>query len=80
MLVLGAWILLRSQPSVTQRVWLAAGIAAAQFIAIGMPIPMLLWEAVWIGLLGLEPRLKQLEDGHAASKIYRRSQTDEAVY
>jgi hypothetical protein len=79
MLVLGAWILLRSQPSVTQRVWLAAGIAAAQFIAIGMPIPMLLWEAVWIGLLGLEPRLKQLEAGQAASKIYRRSQTDEAV-
>jgi hypothetical protein len=79
MLVLGAWVLLRSQPSVTQRVWLAAGIAAAQFIAIGMPIPMLLWEAVWIGLLGLEPRLKQLEAGQAASKIYRRSQTDEAV-
>jgi hypothetical protein len=80
MLLLGAWILLRAQPSMTQRVWLLAGLVAAQFIAIGMPIPMLLWEAVWIGLLGLEPRLKQLEDGHAASKIYRRSQTDEAVY
>jgi hypothetical protein len=61
MLVLGAWILLRSQPSVTQRAWLVAGIAAAQFIAVGISIPMLLWEPVWIALLGLEPRLKRLE-------------------
>jgi hypothetical protein len=60
MLVLGAWIILRSQPSVTQLVWLVAGIVAAQFIAIGIPVPMLLWEAVWIALLGLEPRLKRL--------------------
>jgi hypothetical protein len=59
-LVLGAWIILRSQPSVSQRVWLLAGIAAAQFIAIGMPLPMLLWEPVWIVLLGLEPSLKCL--------------------
>jgi hypothetical protein len=60
MLVLGAWILLRSQPSLVQRVWLLAGIGAAQFIAVGMPIPILLWEPVWIALLGLEPRLQRL--------------------
>jgi hypothetical protein len=59
-LVLAAWIVLRGQPSVPQRVWLVAGIAAAQFIAIGMPIPMLLWEPVWIALLGLEPRLRRM--------------------
>jgi hypothetical protein len=64
-LVLAAWIVLRGQPSVPQRVWLVAGIAAAQFIAIGMPIPMLLWEPVWMMLLGLEPRLKCLEPSHA---------------
>ena len=38
-----------------QRVWLLAGIAAAQFLAIGLPVPMLLWEAGWIGMLGIEP-------------------------
>jgi Glycosyltransferase family 87 len=59
MLVLAAWIVLRSQPSVPMKVWLIAGIAAAQFIAIGMPIPMLLWEPGWLVLLGLEPRLKR---------------------
>ena len=57
-LVLGAWIVLRSQPSLPQRVWLLVGIAAAQFLALGLPIPMLLWEPAWIALLGLEPWLK----------------------
>jgi glycosyl transferase family 87 len=58
-LVLAAWIVLRAQPSVPQRVWLLAGVAAAQFIAIGLPIPMLLWEPAWIALLGLEPWLRR---------------------
>jgi uncharacterized protein (TIGR03382 family) len=60
-LVLAAWIVLRAQPSLVQRVWLLVGIAAAQFIAIGLPLPMLLWEPLWIALLGLEPRLSQLK-------------------
>ena len=58
-LVLAAWLVLRSQPSVPQRMWLIVGIAAAQFLAIGLPVPMLLWEPVWIGLLGLEPWLRR---------------------
>jgi hypothetical protein len=57
MLVLPAWILLRARPSVPQRVWLLAGVAAAQLLSIGLAVPILLWEPVWIGLLGLEPRL-----------------------
>lgn len=57
-LVLAAWIVLRAQPSVPQRLWLIAGIVAAQFIAIGLAIPMLLWEPAWIVLLGLEPWLR----------------------
>jgi hypothetical protein len=70
MLVLGAWILLRSQPSVPQRAWLIAGVAAAQFIAVGIPIPMLLWEPVWITLLGLEPRLRRLAPGpHTVAQL-----------
>jgi glycosyl transferase family 87 len=56
-LILPAWIVLGSSPSLVQRAWLLIGIAAAQFIALGMPIPMLVWEAGWIGLLGLEPWL-----------------------
>jgi hypothetical protein len=58
-LVLAAWIVLGAKPSVPQRLWLLAGIAAAQFLALGLPIPMLLWEPVWIALLGLEPWLRR---------------------
>ena len=60
-LALAAWIVLRAQPSLVQRGWLLVGIAAAQFIAIGLPLPMLLWEPLWLALLGLEPRLSQLK-------------------
>jgi hypothetical protein len=67
-LVLAAWIVLRARPSVSQRAWLLAGIAAAQFLAIGLPIPILLWQPVWIVLLGLEPRLKRLEGRRAAQR------------
>jgi Glycosyltransferase family 87 len=60
-LVLAAWIILRVRPSWAQRGWLLAGIVAAQFLAVGLPLPILAWQPLWIGLLGLEPRLKRLE-------------------
>jgi hypothetical protein len=69
-LVLAAWIVLRSGPSLPQRIWLLVGVAAAQFIAIGMPIPMLLWEPAWIALLGLEPRLKPLTTAPTAAPAW----------
>ena len=58
MLVLAAWIVLRSNPSLQLKLWLLAGIAAAQFIAIGQPIPMLVWEPGFLVLLAVEPSRK----------------------
>jgi Glycosyltransferase family 87 len=55
--LLPAWVLLRSRVSVPQRAWLIFGIVCAQLVAIGVIRPILLWEAGWIGLLGLEPWL-----------------------
>jgi alpha-1,2-mannosyltransferase len=55
--LLPAWVLLRSRLSVPQRIWLLLGIVCAQLVAIGIIRPILLWEAGWIGLLGLEPWL-----------------------
>ena len=55
--VLPAWVLLRARLSVLQRAWLLLGIVCAQLVAIGVIRPILLWEAGWIGLLGLEPWL-----------------------
>jgi hypothetical protein len=66
--VLAAWIVLLSRPSLPQQLWLIVGIAAAQFIAIGQPIPMLLWEPGWIALLGLEPYFKRLDVRRSAGR------------
>jgi alpha-1,2-mannosyltransferase len=55
--VLPAWILLRSRLSLPHQVWLLLGVAAAQLIAIAIFKPMLVWEAGWIVILGLEPWL-----------------------
>ena len=55
--VVPAWIVLGSGASLPQRAWLLLGILAAQLISIGQFIPMLLWEAGWIGMLGIEPWL-----------------------
>lgn len=55
--VVPAWILLRSRLSLAQQAWLVLGLVAAQLIAIAIFKPMLVWEAGWILLLGLEPWL-----------------------
>ena len=60
-LVLGAWIALRARRGMTERLWLLAGIGAAQLIALGQPAPMLLWEPGWMLLLGAEPWLHARE-------------------
>lgn len=64
-LIVAAWILVRQRLSLPMRIWLVAGIPAAQFIAIGMPIPMLLWEPVWMVLLALEPWMRRREEAVA---------------
>jgi hypothetical protein len=55
--LLAAWLVLRFRPSVPQQVWLVAGIVAAQLVAVAFFKPLLVWEAGWILLLGMEPWL-----------------------
>ncbi len=78
-LVLAAWIVLRAQPSWPQRAWLLAGIGAAQCIAIGLPIPMLLWQPVWMALLALEPPLRRREATTAVRRKPREPLTFEST-
>jgi Glycosyltransferase family 87 len=78
-LVLGAWIALRARPSIVHRGWLLLGIAAAQFVSLGLAIPMLLWEAGWIGVLGLEPRLQAIESVRRLTATEARPAAEHAV-
>ena len=52
--VLAVWFVLRTGPGLAHRLWLLAGIPAGQFtaLAIGNPLPELLWQTGWLGILG----------------------------
>src|SRR5207245_9309571 len=60
-LVVAAWIVMRTRLSLPMRIWLVAGIPAAQFIAIGLPIPMLLWRPIWLALLCVQAWMGSLQ-------------------
>jgi hypothetical protein len=49
--VLGAWLVLRTGPGLAHRVWLMLGVPACQFTALALPLPQLLWQTGWLGLL-----------------------------
>jgi hypothetical protein len=53
-LVLAAWLVLRSPAGLASRAWLLAGIAAVQTMAIGWALPTLLWELAWLLLLAAD--------------------------
>ena len=59
--VLAAWFVLRTGPGLAHRLWLVAGIPAFQFtaLAIGNPLPELLWQTGWLGILGREAGVRK---------------------
>jgi len=54
--LLAAWLVLRTGPPIAHRLWLLAGVPACQFtsLAIGNPLPELIWQVGWAGILGRE--------------------------
>ena len=50
--VLAAWLVLRTGPGFAHKLWLVLGVPACQLTALALPLPQLLWETVWLGLLG----------------------------
>lgn len=69
--VLAAWLVLRTGPSLAHRVWLVAGIPACQFTAIGLPLPQLLWQTVWLGLIARDGGARQPRELVVATKPQR---------
>jgi hypothetical protein len=52
-LILAAWLVLRTAPPLWHRLWLLAGAATLQTIALGLPLPQLIWDAGWLVILGV---------------------------
>jgi hypothetical protein len=61
--VLAAWLILRTGPSLAHKLWLVAGIPACQFTAIGLPLPQLLWQPVWLGFIARDYVARQRQPG-----------------
>ena len=55
LLVLAAWLVLRTSPPVWHRVWLLTGVLTMQLITLGQPIPQLVWDVVWLVILVAGP-------------------------
>jgi len=52
-LIVAAWLALGEPTSIIELAWLAIGIACAQLPAIGIRLPILLWQPVWLAMLAL---------------------------
>ena len=50
-LVLAAWLVMRAAPPLWHRLWLLAGVVTMQALALGFPLPQLVWDAGWLGIL-----------------------------
>ena len=70
--VLAAWLVLRTGPGLAHKAWLVAGIAACQFTSIGLPLPQLLWQTVWLGLLARDATARPREAHIGAGGTHRR--------
>jgi len=53
MLVLAAWLLLRTSPPMWHRLWLLVGFVTMQVVTTEVVAPQLIWDACWLGLLAI---------------------------
>jgi Glycosyltransferase family 87 len=66
--VLAAWLILRTGPGLAHKAWLVAGIPACQFTAIGLPLPQLLWQTAWLGLIARDAVARRRREPVLADK------------
>jgi hypothetical protein len=67
--VLAAWLVLRTGPRLAHRLWLVAGIPACQFTSIGLPLPQLLWQTAWLGLLARDAVSRRIVGSGASEPV-----------
>ena len=71
--VLAAWLLLRTGLGLAHKLWLVAGIPACQLTSIGLPLPQLLWQTVWLGLIARDAVARRRREPALADKPFRAS-------
>jgi glycosyl transferase family 87 len=51
-LLLAGWLVLRGTTSLAHKTWLGVGFVTMQVLTMGNPVPQLLWNVVWLAILG----------------------------
>lgn len=59
LLILAAWLVLRTAPPQWHRWWLLSGVVTMQLVTLSVPAPQLLWDVVWLVILALGSRSAQ---------------------
>jgi len=67
--LIAAWLVLATPTSAAARLWLLPGVLAVQTMAIGWPLPTLLWEIVWLVLLVADRPLREAEDRNSKRQV-----------
>ncbi|HSS61039.1 MAG TPA: glycosyltransferase family 87 protein [Candidatus Limnocylindrales bacterium] len=65
-LVLAAWLVLRGSPPLWHRLWLLVGIATLQLTSLGLALPQLGWNLVWLAILLAGSRSNEPRDERQA--------------
>ncbi len=55
-LIVAAWLALAEPTSALEFVWMAIGVVCVQLPLIGMRLPILIWQPVWLLMLTLRRR------------------------
>lgn len=53
LLILAAWLVLRTAPPLWHRWWLLSGVVTMQLVTLSVPVPQLIWDVVWLAILAL---------------------------
>jgi hypothetical protein len=79
-LILPAWLVLRTSPPLWHRLWLAVGILPMQLLLTGfLAGPQLIWDAAWLAILAIEPLPALHAKAVPAEVVVSARRTDEAA-
>lgn len=59
-LLLAAWFVLGGNLSLAHKAWLAVGFVTMEVLTMGFPVPQLIWNVVWLAVLGFGASARQM--------------------
>lgn len=68
-IAVAAWLILEGPTSIVEKVWLTVGILCVQGVALGIRLPIVLWQPIWLLILALrDPQIRAARGVKAARR------------